>query len=167
MAERKPTGMSFETWVDRQIREGQERGAFDNLPGAGKPIPGLDKPFDMDRWVADWARREGLSTEAMLPEPLRLRKEIERLPDVIRDLRSEQAVREVVEDLNQRIRDAIRRPSGPQLVVASVDTDKVVEQWRASRPEVSAGTDPPAAGEEPPRRVRWWRRGAGRRRGSG
>jgi DnaJ-like protein len=173
MAERKPSGMSFETWIDRQIREAQERGAFDDLPGAGKPIPDLDKPFDMDRWVANWARREGLSTEAMLPEPLRLRKEIERLPDVVRELRSEQAVREVVEDLNRRIGDSIRRPSGPQVVVAAVDADNVVEQWRANRPAASggtagpAGTDQSAAGEVPPRRARWWRRIAGRRRESG
>lgn len=170
MAERKPTGMSFETWIDRQIREAQERGAFDDLPGAGKPIPDLDKPFDMDRWVANWARREGLSTEAMLPEPLRLRKEIERLPDVVRELRSEQAVREVVEDLNERIRDSIRRPSGPQVVVAAVDADNVVEQWRANRPAAAAGpagTDQSAAGEVPPRRDRWWHRIADRRRESG
>ncbi|HEX8969054.1 MAG TPA: DnaJ family domain-containing protein [Chloroflexota bacterium] len=29
----------WETAVDRQIREAQERGDFDNLPGRGKPLP--------------------------------------------------------------------------------------------------------------------------------
>jgi hypothetical protein len=38
MTERKPPGMSFESWVDKQIREATERGEFDGLPGAGKPI---------------------------------------------------------------------------------------------------------------------------------
>ena len=28
------------------VREAAERGAFDNLPGAGKPIPDLDKPHE-------------------------------------------------------------------------------------------------------------------------
>lgn len=28
----------WENWVDQQIREAQERGEFDNLPGTGKPI---------------------------------------------------------------------------------------------------------------------------------
>ena len=37
---------SWEARVERLIREAQERGEFDNLPGAGKPIEGLDKPHD-------------------------------------------------------------------------------------------------------------------------
>jgi hypothetical protein len=28
----------FESWIDKQIREAQERGDFDNLRGAGKPL---------------------------------------------------------------------------------------------------------------------------------
>ena len=38
MTERKPPGTSWETWIDAQIRVAREQGAFDNLPGAGKPI---------------------------------------------------------------------------------------------------------------------------------
>ena len=33
MTERKPPGVSWETWIDRQIREGMERGDFDGLAG--------------------------------------------------------------------------------------------------------------------------------------
>ncbi|MEV4218944.1 DUF1992 domain-containing protein [Nonomuraea sp. NPDC049725] len=51
MTERKPGGMQFESWVDRQIREAQERGEFDDLPGAGKPLPGADKPYDEHWWI--------------------------------------------------------------------------------------------------------------------
>ena len=39
MTERKPREISFTSWIDRQINEAQERGDFDNLPGAGKPLP--------------------------------------------------------------------------------------------------------------------------------
>ena len=39
MTERKPPGTSWETWIDAQIRVAMEQGAFDNLPGAGKPLP--------------------------------------------------------------------------------------------------------------------------------
>ena len=39
MTERKPPGMSFETWVDAQIAAGMERGDFDGLSGSGKPLP--------------------------------------------------------------------------------------------------------------------------------
>jgi hypothetical protein len=161
MTERKPPGMSFETWVDRQIREAEERGAFDNLPGAGKPLP--NRPFSADQWASDWARREGLETEAMLPEPLQLRREIDRLHDSVADLRSEEAVREVVEVLNRRIRDWIRYPTGPQVVVVPVDADAVVAEWRQAKQKAvpAVAIDPPP--ERPPHKSRWWRRALRRR----
>lgn len=35
MSERKPPGLSWESWIDKQIREAEERGAFANLrPGS-------------------------------------------------------------------------------------------------------------------------------------
>jgi hypothetical protein len=51
-----------------------ERGEFDNLPGAGKPIPALDKPHDELWWITQKLRRENLS---YLPATLALRKEAE------------------------------------------------------------------------------------------
>ena len=36
----------WEKWVDQQIREAQERGEFDNLPGAGKPVDLTPNPHD-------------------------------------------------------------------------------------------------------------------------
>jgi hypothetical protein len=41
--------MPYESWVDRQIREAIERGEFDNLPGQGKPIKGLNGRDD-ENW---------------------------------------------------------------------------------------------------------------------
>jgi hypothetical protein len=46
MTARKPPGVGWESWIDKQIREAEERGEFEDLPGAGQPIPDLDKPFD-------------------------------------------------------------------------------------------------------------------------
>ena len=74
MTERKPPGIGFETWVERQIREATERGEFDNLPGAGKPIEDLDKSHDELWWVKQKLRRERLS---YLPPTIALRKEAE------------------------------------------------------------------------------------------
>jgi hypothetical protein len=165
MTERKPPGMSFETWIDRQIREARERGAFDELPGAGKPLPRTDQPFSIDRWVADWARREGLDTAAMLPEPLRLRREIDRLPETVADLRSERAVRDLVDDLNEQIKTALRRPSDLPIMVFPVDPEPVVERWRASRKKDHAA--PPARlviAAPPAPKIRWWHRIFRRRR---
>ena len=39
--------------VERSIREAMARGEFDDLPGAGKPLPDIDRQYDPD-W---WARR--------------------------------------------------------------------------------------------------------------
>jgi DnaJ homolog subfamily C member 28 len=38
----------WENWIDRQIREAQERGAFDNLPGQGKPLDLAPNPHAQD-----------------------------------------------------------------------------------------------------------------------
>ena len=103
MTERKPPEISFASWIDQQINEAAERGAFDNLPGAGKPLPKRAGTDDVQAWLQDYLRREGVSGEELLPLPLRLRKEVERLTGTVQDLRSEQEVREVVAALNQRI----------------------------------------------------------------
>jgi hypothetical protein len=152
VTERKPPDIGFETWVDKQIREATERGEFDNLPGAGKPLP--HRPDDELWWVKDFIRREGLPTEAMLPASLRLRKEVERLPSTVGSLRSEHAVREVVDSLNRRIMDWLRVPSGPQVHLVPVNVDEVVEQWHATR-ETPAATTPPVTADAA---LPWWRR---------
>lgn len=178
MTERKPPGASFESWVDKQITDAMARGEFDNLPGAGKPLENLDQPYD-EVWVMRNLRRDGVPTEELLPTPLRLRKEIERLPDTVRDLRTEQAVRDVVAELNGQIRECLRLPSGPPVHLAPVDEEAVVERWRAARADTTAasaaaGVTAPsgtaaaisdaAATGVPTRRARWWHRLTGRRR---
>jgi hypothetical protein len=88
----------YESAIDRQIREAQERGEFDNLPGAGKPLPGHGQEYDENWWVKDLVRREKIT--GALPASLMLRKEVEDLMDVIATKKSEAAVRAVVSDLN-------------------------------------------------------------------
>src|SRR5699024_6269776 len=46
MVERIPRGVPIHSWLDRLIHEAEERGEFEDLPGFGKPLPGLDKPVD-------------------------------------------------------------------------------------------------------------------------
>jgi hypothetical protein len=71
MTEHKPPGVSFESWIDKQIREAEERGDFSNLPGRGEPMPGSpDTTYDELWWVKQKMAREGLS---VLPPMLALR----------------------------------------------------------------------------------------------
>jgi hypothetical protein len=44
-------------WIDEIIKAAQERGDFDNLPGAGKPIPGAGTKDDDMWWVRSWLER--------------------------------------------------------------------------------------------------------------
>lgn len=46
-----------ETIAENRIRQAQEEGAFDDLPGLGKPIPDIDEPYDPLWWVKQWMRR--------------------------------------------------------------------------------------------------------------
>lgn len=42
---RKPAEQTWENWVEERIREAQQAGLFDNLPGAGKPLTRQTNPF--------------------------------------------------------------------------------------------------------------------------
>ena len=131
MTERKPPGIGFETWVERQIREATERGEFDNLAGAGKPIADLDKPHDELWWVKQKLRRENLS---YLPPTIALRKEAEDALLAASQARSEAQVRRIVADINRKILEGNRKAaSGPPLNLMPFDVERVVRTWRERR----------------------------------
>src|SRR5215469_5751603 len=143
MTERKPPGMSFTSWIDQQISEAAERGAFDDLSGAGMPLPKHGE-FNGEIWLRDYVRREGGSVEDCLPTPLRLRKEIERLPETVSGLREEQ-VRDTVRELNDRIMQWRRLPVGPPIFVPLVDADATVAAWQEQRQTAQPKPDPAGA----------------------
>ena len=123
--------MRYESWVERQIREAMERGEFDNLPGQGKPLPGLTGRDDEDWWVKKFVERERIS---LLPTTLALRKELAELPETLRAVRDEAEVRRRIEDLNDRVRYTHRhRVDGPPLVLTPVDVEATVAEWRRTR----------------------------------
>jgi Domain of unknown function (DUF1992) len=147
MTERKPPGMSFTSWIDQQISEAQERGAFDNLPGAGQPLPRRSEADDGQAWLREYLRREGVSTDELLPTPLKLRKEIERLADAAPGMSSEQEVRDVAGELNRRIVAWRRVPLGPPIFVPLADTEAMISRWREAHPAARPGHGPAAAGD--------------------
>ena len=52
-----------ESVAERRIRQAMERGEFDDLPGAGKPIPGAGQPDDPLWWFRKWVERERLGSD--------------------------------------------------------------------------------------------------------
>jgi hypothetical protein len=125
---RKPPGMTWESWIDRQVREAQERGEFDELPGAGKPIAGLDQPRDALWWVKQLLQREELS---VTPPTLALRRDVELARERIARAPSESAVRQIVAELNARIVEVNRKATtGPPSTVMPLDVEEVVSRWQ-------------------------------------
>jgi hypothetical protein len=136
MTERKPANMSWESWIDRQIREARERGEFENLKGAGKPIPGLGLHTDELWWIRQLMQREELE---YLPPTLALRKAREQVLAKVPAASSEAAVREMVGLINEKIRELNRKPpsDGPPSNLMPIDLESALARWRESQAEDS------------------------------
>lgn len=137
MTGRKPPGMTWETWIDRQIRQGMENGDFDNLPGHGRPLPDLDTVHDEMWWVRKKLRREQVS---FLPPTLAIRKELDDTLEAVAAAATEAEVRALVAGINARIRQVnATATAGPPSTVGPLDVERVVERWRAARAEREDG----------------------------
>jgi hypothetical protein len=137
MTERKPPGVSFESFADKQIRDAQARGEFANLPGAGEPSAAVgDTAYDELWWIKRKMAREGIS---VLPPTLALRKEAEDTLAAAARAPSERVARRLIEQLNAKIRDMMfKPPPGPPLGLKPYDVEAVVREWR-ERHEGRAG----------------------------
>lgn len=152
MTERKPRSMSVNDWVEGQIRRAQADGEFDNLPGAGQPLPDLHQEQDPLTWVVKKLRAEKFDVAAVLPPQLALAREVELLPEKLNRLSSEQAARSYLDDLNHRITMAHVRPAeGPPMRTKLVNVDELLERWRAARAAQLAAVTPPALAPKPRR----------------
>ncbi|WP_349428733.1 DUF1992 domain-containing protein [Microbacterium sp. LWS13-1.2] len=142
--------------VENSIQQAIRRGEFDDLPGAGKPIPGLGATHDPDWWI-----RRKIETEKLTglgPPALRLRVEDAELDARLDALSREAEVREAIEDFNRRIIEARRQlQGGPPVVTPTRDVDAEVAAWRERRSaRVAAQADAEDAAAR--RRHPWWRR---------
>ncbi|HYH33667.1 MAG TPA: DUF1992 domain-containing protein [Nocardioides sp.] len=143
-----------QTWVDLQLRRAMERGDFDDLPGAGKPIDDLGDSHDPDWWVKRLIERERVT--GVLPAALQLRKDDSELDARLDELVTEREVRRELEDFNARVLRARYTPvDGPPLVTQLRDVEAEVGRWRERR--ARRRTPTPPTPEAAPRR-RWWRR---------
>ena len=123
--------LTWDSLAERRIREAQAAGEFDNLPGFGQPIPGIDQPHDELWWVKDKLKREQLSS---LPPALEIRLDVERTLAALAALETEEQVRATVTALNERIRKASFGPTwGPPVDVVPLDIDKAITNWRDQR----------------------------------
>lgn len=127
--------------ADYLIRDAMNRGEFDNLRYAGKPIPGLDDP-DPDWWIKRLIKRENIS--GLGPPALLLRVEDENFASRLDELPSERQVRDAVEDFNSRVIEARRQLlGGPPVITRIRGVEDEVRGWRERRglPAVAPGAE--------------------------
>jgi len=148
-------------WVDMQIQQAIRRGEFDDLPGAGKPIPGLDRPHDPDWWVKQLIERERIT--GVLPPALALRREDAEMDATLDRITTPAGVRQAIDDFNARVVEARRQlQGGPPVITPLRDADDEVVAWQHRRTERVAAQKArlaeiraaEAASAPPP----WWRR---------
>jgi len=129
VTERKPAGVSWGSWIDRQIEKARQRGDFDDLPGSGRPIADLDQPHDEMWWVKRKLRDEGVS---FLPPTLAIRKDLQDTLARLGSIATEAEARRALEELNTRIRKVNRTATdGPPSSTMPVDVEAVLADWRA------------------------------------
>ncbi len=136
MSDGKPPGQSWESFADRRIREAEADGQFDNLPGFGQPIPGIDQPLDKNWCVKRKLRDEGLS---VVPPVLEARREIERTRQEIRQITNEADVRRRLEVLNELTHKAIHSPvADPTNGAMPIDIESELQSWRTAHDELQS-----------------------------
>ncbi|HEY2992377.1 MAG TPA: DUF1992 domain-containing protein [Methylomirabilota bacterium] len=128
MTQKKPPGKTWESFIEQQIREAMEEGAFDNLPGKGQPIPDLGIERDPLWWAKKLVEREKVS---LAPPALALRRDVEQMLERLPRMRDEAEVRRAVEALNAQIRKVnATTAEGPPTNLAPLDVEAIVRQWR-------------------------------------
>ena len=63
----------FASGIDKQVRDAEKAGDFEDNPLAGKPLPGDGQPYREDWWITQKAAQERVGPHA-LPLPLALRR---------------------------------------------------------------------------------------------
>ena len=145
------------------VEDAEERGFFGPNRYHGKPLPDNDGQHDPDWWIRRYVEREELT--GLGPPALALRKEDAQLDDRLDEETSEQRVREIVQDFDDRVVEARRQLlGGPPVVTALRDVDVEVARWRErlearlAAHRAAAAAQAVADAEERRQRRRWWRR---------
>jgi hypothetical protein len=142
--EKKPPKVSWESWIERKIRESMERGEFENLPGSGQPIPDLARPYDELWWLRKKLREEKLSID---PPALTLRRELDDTRARIAAAGTEAEVRRLVATINERIVYVNSHITfGPPSDIVPLDVERVVAGWREADTPSGDGSAAGSAG---------------------
>lgn len=129
MAAKDPEQKGWQILAEARIRSAMEDGAFENLPGAGKPIPDLDETYDEMWWLKKWMKRERIG---ITPPTLAARVEVARELERIDALENEALVISELAALNEKIRVQNKLAwAGPPTLTSGIDEAAFLDRWRA------------------------------------
>jgi len=119
--------------VEKRIKEAEEQGAFDRLPGKYKPIK-LEEYSNMpdDLRLA----YKILKNAGCLPPELQLKKEIRKMEDLLESISSEKEAYRLIKEINFRIMKLnMMGKKSPMLEENQLYYKKVLEKIRQKRQE--------------------------------
>lgn len=149
------TELERSAMIETAIQQAIRRGEFDNLPGAGKPLSGLDKPRDPDWWIKQKIEDEQLT--GLGPAALTLRVEDAKLEATLDAMTREADVRAALEDFNQRVIEAQRQLlGGPPVVTQTRDVEAELRAWRDRRTRPAIPAPHESTDSTAPARRGWW-----------
>ncbi len=160
---RRYRGKQFFDYIDEQIRDAQERGEFDNLPGVGKPLNLDDNRFTGDKAMAYSLLKQNGYAPPEIELAKEIRSEFEKAQAKLEKLRHQRnslrtrrvppfesekrafnhAVGKATSEYDQLLRDLNRKIlklnlSTPSSVHMSMfEVEKLVQEFRASCPPLN------------------------------
>ena len=156
----QPTMDQTAQFVEISIQQAMRGGDFENLPGAGKPIPHLTEVHDPDWWIRQKIQREQIT--GLGPPALTLRNEDAALDARLDATGSERTARELIDDFNTRVIHARRQlQGGPPVVTPTRDMNAEVSRWRKRRTALQEAADKlraEASAEKSGKTGRWKKR---------
>ncbi len=118
---------THETWFEKLMREATDAGEFDDLPGSGKPIADLNRPYDPAWWAKKWMQRETVA-EAARDVAAKVRREV---PRILAGT-DEDAMRERLRELNTDLERVNERLPGVDRL-PPLDVDAMIRDRASGR----------------------------------
>jgi hypothetical protein len=116
----------FQRIIEQRIKEAQERGEFDELPGRGEPLK-----IEDDSHIPEDLRLayKILKNADCLPPELELRKEIRQMEDMLEGIPDEKEKYRMIKKINLKImRLNMTRKKSPLLEETEIYYKKVIEK---------------------------------------
>ena len=118
--------LPFQKVIERRIQEAQENGAFDDLPGRGKPLS-----IEDDRHIPEDLRLayKILRNADCLPPELELKKEIRQMEDMLEGIPDEKEKYRQIKRINYKIMQLnMMKNASPLLEEAQIYYQKLVNK---------------------------------------